>query len=207
MNKGRKGHGFFLVVQNGKLSDRFGIPAVITFRLNIDLPLPAEPVKIIYKGSSHKCLHGLIHLSYIHTMLQHLIAIHANQHLRNRRLKRGCHTGQFRPFSGRFDKPGRIGGKKSDIFTLPVLQNEGNASGMSDTGNCRRGKGKGQPLGKSGKLTVEIAENGLFLFFRFCPFAPVLKINIVKGHGRVGRCFKKAETGNGCIVLNARCAR
>ena len=84
------------------MPDILRLCTILPFCLDIDLPLPAETVKVVDEVASHEGLKGLVDLPEVDPLLENLVTVHLDKELRHGRKKGRCHTGEFRPFARRF---------------------------------------------------------------------------------------------------------
>ena len=95
---------------------------VVPFGLHIDLPLSAEAVEKVYELPAHKRLKRAINLAQIHSLAQHLVAVHVNKILRYG-WQKGCkYPRQLRPLlGGRNELPGVLR-QEPDVFAAHGLR-------------------------------------------------------------------------------------
>ena len=200
----RKRHGVAPVVEHVELADILRLGAVFPFRLDIDLPLAAEAVEVVDEVAAHEGLKGLVDLSQVDALLEHLVPVHLDEELGHSREK-GCrHAGQFGPLARRLDELVDVLCQESDVFARPVLENEGGAAGQPDALDGRRRKGKGNGLGQLGQFPVQVRHDGLVLLLRLFSLLPFFQCHKEKTAVGVLSDAHQAEPDDRLVVFDAR---
>jgi hypothetical protein len=76
-------HRVAVRIANEELTHILRIGAVIAFRFYVNLPCSSEPVEIVHKKAAHECLQRLINLTEIDSLLDHFVAVHVHEYLRD----------------------------------------------------------------------------------------------------------------------------
>ena len=207
LDGGQRGerHWFAIPVAHVEQSKVFGFGAKFALSLNIDLPLAAKPVEIIYESAAHKRLERFINFAKVHALFQRLVAIHVHEDLRHHRQERGAQAGQLGAFAGRFEELAQVAIEELDILPGAILQDEGEAACRANPLNGRGGKRERHRLRKSRELAVHVRLDGIELFLGFPPLAPVFECHPKKGAVGVPNAAKQAEACNRREIFYTRC--
>src|SRR5438093_12351835 len=151
LDGGQRGerHGFAIPVAHVEQPEVSGFGAKFALSLNIDLPLAAKPVEIIYERAAHKRLERFINFAQVHALLQRLVAVHVHEDLRHHWQERGAQAGQFGAFARRFEELVQVAIEELDILPGAILQDEGEATCRANSLNRRRRKRERHRLRKS----------------------------------------------------------
>src|SRR6266478_6062759 len=109
----------------------FGADTIISFGLNINLPLTAKAVEVIDERAAHEGLERLIDFTQVHALLEGLVAIHMDENLRHDRQESSAEAGQFRALARGFEKLIQVVIEELQVPAGPVLQDEGKTSGRA----------------------------------------------------------------------------
>ena len=82
-----------VAVAHVELADILGPGPVVAFRLDVDLPLAAEAVEVVYEQPAHERLDGSIDIVQRHSLLEDFVSVDIHELLR--------HAGQERCSPGR----------------------------------------------------------------------------------------------------------
>src|SRR5205085_10256034 len=88
-------HRLAVFVAHVEQAEVFGFRSKLALRLNINLPLAAKAVEIVYEGTAHKGLESFIDFAQVHALFEGLVAVNIHEYLRDDRQKRGAQAGQF----------------------------------------------------------------------------------------------------------------
>ena len=113
------GTGSPSVVRHVKLADVLGLCAVLAFGLDIDLPLPAEAVEVVDEVAAHEGLEGLVDLSDVDALLEHLVAVHVHEELGHAGDEGGRDPLDLGPLAGRLDELVQVVGEEADALCRP----------------------------------------------------------------------------------------
>src|SRR5207249_8681685 len=97
--RGKWNHLTF-VVPHVELADVFGLGAILAFRLDVNLPLAAKAVEVVYEQPAHESLDGAVDIADGHSLLQNFVFIHIDELLGHARKKGRAQTGDLRTFAG-----------------------------------------------------------------------------------------------------------
>ena len=95
----RERHRLPVFVAHIELTDIIDIGPVVSFSLDINLPLAAEFVEVVDETAPHEALQNLVDVADFDPLLQHLVTVHVHEELRHGGEEGGGDPGQFRPFS------------------------------------------------------------------------------------------------------------
>ena len=150
--------------------------AVFAFGLDIDLPLPAEPVEVVDKVAAHEGLQRLVNLADVHSLLQRLVAVHVHVELRARPAGRWCSelaiSGRLRAASMNLVTFAARNG-----MSLPARSSRTkvNPPAVPTPGMAGGGKAKAMAPGSLDSSLVQVRLDGVVLFLRLVALAPVLQ--------------------------------
>ena len=205
--EGRQRHGFPIVVAHIKQAQILSARSILPFSLDIDLPLPAEPVEIVYEIAAHESLKRLVHLGQFHPFLEGFVAVHIHVELGNRRQKSGGDAGDLWTLARRLHEFGDIGGQEGNVFAGPVLENEGEAAGGADALNGRRREGERDRARNLGNLPAEVRLDGVITFFALFALSPFLQAHPERGAVGIAGKTEQVESRYGCAILYPRCGQ
>ncbi len=111
-NKRTHRHGVLVDIRDVEQTEIFDIGAVFAISLDVDLPLEAEAVEVIYKITAKEGLNRLIGLIETDSLDHRLSLIHLKLDLWNIPKRSGEKIRQLGTFAGRFHELLRVGGDK-----------------------------------------------------------------------------------------------
>ena len=97
-------------------------------------------------------MQDLVYIGDVDPLLQHLVPVYVHKQLRHGGEEGGGDPRQFGALFGLFDEFLRIFGQESDVFTGPVLKDEGDPAGGADPHDGRRREGEADGAGDAGHL-------------------------------------------------------
>ena len=116
------------VVLDIKLAHIFDVRAVIAFRLDIDLPLPAKAIEVIDEQPAHECLNGSIDIVDGHALLDDFVTVDIHELLRYAAQKGRTHACDLGAFTSSRQKRIQVRREELDIFAVPIFKNESEPS-------------------------------------------------------------------------------
>src|SRR5262249_3750546 len=171
-----------------KLTHIFHVGAVITLRLDIDLPLPAKAVEIIDKQSAHERLNGPVDIVDAHALLDHFVTVNIHELLRHTAQKGRTHACDFGALTGSRQKCTQVCRKKLNILAGAILQYESEPSRCTDARDGGRRKIESYPFRQLAQLAVQSCFDFLKLFLPSLSIIPWFQCDeeesVVTGTGK-----------------------
>src|SRR4030095_13113855 len=82
LHQGRQRHRLSFGIANAELADILRSRAILTLRLDVDLPGATEEVEVVHKGATHKRLERPVDTTEVYALLHHLVMIDISKNLR-----------------------------------------------------------------------------------------------------------------------------
>src|SRR5262249_12096958 len=98
-NQGREWHHRTGIVAHEELANVLDMDPVSRVGLEVDLPLPAKAVEIVYIKAAHEGLQRRVHIADVNSELEHLITINPSKDLWHGGVEQRRHTHEFRPLA------------------------------------------------------------------------------------------------------------
>src|SRR5260370_18278290 len=115
----QRNHSAF-VIANVELANIFRLGAIVAFRFDVDLPLPAESVEVVDEVAAHECLQRLVHVPDGGTLLHNFFSFHLRVQLRHARKRSGAESRKFRAFPRLGEEGLEIRRQKLEVRAGPV---------------------------------------------------------------------------------------
>ena len=156
---GGERHALTCCIRDVELTDILGASSVLAVRLDVDLPLAAEPIEVVHERAAHERLHGSVDVGQIHALSKDARAVHVDVDLRDVGQKRGVQARQFGAPPRRRHEPVRIVREELDVSARAVLQHERDASGRADAGDRWGWKRERHALDERGEVAIQTRLN------------------------------------------------
>ena len=95
--------------------------------------MAAEAIKVVNEVTTHEGLKGLVDLSQVNALLEHLIAVHIHEELEGQIGGRRSSPGEFRSVPSGFDELVDVLCQRRNQIPCPVLKNDGYSAGQPDS--------------------------------------------------------------------------